>query len=436
MHFKIIALQAKNIKRIEAVEIKPDGHVVVVGGQNKAGKSSVLDSIAYTLGGKDLIPGVPLRQGEAKGHVTVELASDDGQKLKVRRTFSERGTTSLKVTTADGSTPASPQTLLNTLCGKIAFDPLEFTRLGPQKQAETLRGLVGLDFTAHDTVRRSLFDERSGVNRDAKAARARLDAAEFYDGMPAEEVSVINLTKELSLAQATNRAKEEACSKVKEGANQTLLAAKEVERTAYNVEIAQEELRKAQAERNAAASSRTERDKEVSKLKAAADAMIADDCQPILDKIAASDETNTKVRSNIARKKLAQESADLEVKAASLNDRIENLDSAKEKEFRSAKWPVDGLGFGSDGITFSGLPFEQASSAEQLRVAAAIGLAVNPTLPVLLIRDGSLLDDDNLAMLAELAEKHDAQLWVERVGEGEECSVIIEGGLVKQPLSK
>jgi hypothetical protein len=90
------------------------------------------------------------------------------------------------------------------------------------------------------------------------------------------------------------------------------------------------------------------------------------------------------------------------------------------------------FGFGEDGITFNGLPFEQASSAEQLRVAVAMGLALNPTLRVLLIRDGSLLDAENLGMVAEMAAEADAQVWIERVGEGDECAVVIEDGHVAE----
>ena len=88
------------------------------------------------------------------------------------------------------------------------------------------------------------------------------------------------------------------------------------------------------------------------------------------------------------------------------------------------------IGFGDEGVTFNGLPIEQASSAEQTRVAVAIGLAANPELPVVLIRDGSLLDEDSLAAVAKQAAERGAQVWIERVGDGKECSVIIEDGEV------
>jgi hypothetical protein len=61
-----------------------------------------------------------------------------------------------------------------------------------------------------------------------------------------------------------------------------------------------------------------------------------------------------------------------------------------------------------------------------------MGFAMNPKLKILLIRDGSLLDEDNLKMVAEMAEKEGGQLWLERVSEGSEVSVIIEDGMVKK----
>ena len=108
------------------------------------------------------------------------------------------------------------------------------------------------------------------------------------------------------------------------------------------------------------------------------------------------------------------------------------MDETKQSTMAATEFPIDGLGMDEDGVVYDELPFAQASSAEALRVSVAIGLAMNPKLKVLLIRDGSLLDEDNLRLVAEMAEKHEAQVWIERVGQGEECSVIIEDGRITE----
>ena len=90
----LLNLDVHNVKRIRAVNIKPDGNVIIIGGRNAQGKSSVLDSILYAMKGK-AIPGKPLRNGEERGNVMLET-----QDLVISRTFTESGN-ALKVTLKD-----------------------------------------------------------------------------------------------------------------------------------------------------------------------------------------------------------------------------------------------------------------------------------------------------------------------------------------------
>ena len=115
---------------------------------------------------------------------------------------------------------------------------------------------------------------------------------------------------------------------------------------------------------------------------------------------------------------------------------LESLDADKASAIAGASYPIDGLAVTDDGVALQGIPFSQASSAEKLRTSVAIGLALNPGLPVLLIRDGSLLDLSNLEAVAAMAESSGAQLWIERVGDGEEMSVVIEDGSVRGALAE
>ena len=97
--------------------------------------------------------------------------------------------------------------------------------------------------------------------------------------------------------------------------------------------------------------------------------------------------------------------------------RGDEIDLEKEGRVARAIFPVPGLAFGHDGLLLEGVPFEQASQAEQIRVSVAMGAALHPQLRVLLVRDGSLLDERSLALLGELAAERDLQVWLERVGE-------------------
>jgi hypothetical protein len=115
----------------------------------------------------------------------------------------------------------------------------------------------------------------------------------------------------------------------------------------------------------------------------------------------------------------------------SLTRELDSLTERKREMLAKANYPIKGLAVSEDGtVLFEGVPFSQSSRAQQIRTSVAIGLAMNPSLRVLLIRDGSLLDDDNLEIVREMADAADAQIWIERVGNKDESAIIIEDGHV------
>lgn len=424
---RIVKLEASNVKRLTAVAIEPDGAVVVIGGKNGAGKSSVLDSIAYALGGKELLCERPLRAGAEKGHVEVDLGD-----LVVRRTFTAAGGGTLTVGNKDGAVYKSPQALLDRLVGRLSFDPLEFARMDPRAQTDALRALVGLDFAEIDRQRAGFYEERTAVNRAAAQLKARLAAMPKHDA-PAEEVSVSDLVAELEAAEATRRAAEDAeehaegCARGVAAYEAAVAAAEkrlaELEREIHSTRIVLDR------ERAGLAAERESERKAGAAAKAAAKAIV--DPAPIRARIAEADGINRKVRANVEREACAADLEATTAEAERLSREIATLDAAKANALAATKFPVEGLSFDAGGVLFNGIPFAQASSAEQIRVSVAMGLAMNPRLRVLLIRDGSLLDDDAMRTLAEMAEAAGAQVWLERVGDGAECQVVIEDGHVR-----
>jgi hypothetical protein len=141
---------------------------------------------------------------------------------------------------------------------------------------------------------------------------------------------------------------------------------------------------------------------------------------------------NGKVAANAQRRELSTKAQALQTKATDLTAQIDNIDTQKNAQLTAAKFPVPGMSFNEDGVLLAGIPFAQASDAEKIRVSVSMGLAMNPQLKVVLIRDGSLLDQNSLAVIASMAAESGAQVWIERVGEGDECSVIIEDGQIKE----
>lgn len=390
---KIVALEAENVKVLKAVEIHPNGSTVVIGGENGQGKSSVLDCISYALGGKDLVCEDPVRHGEK----TARIKLDMGEIIVVRKFGVGE---SLKITRPDGATIASPQKFLDEVYGSLSFDPLEFSRMKPRDQAQTLRDLVGLDTSKIDERRKVAFDKRTNANREAAQLEAQKNAAPHFADAPAVEVSVSELSKSYTEAVESNNKRSALAKKIADNADRIKALKAEIERL--------------ETESHGA-------DLEMAKIEFV-------EVAPIKAKIDSAESDNRKVRANATRAELVKRWNEKTSEAAALTTEIEKCDAEKTALLGAAKFPVDGLSVDGDVVKFNGIPYAQASSAEKLRVAVAMGIAMNPKLKVLLIRDASLLDEKSMAMIGEMATAADAQLWIERVGHGKECSIVMEGG--------
>src|SRR5216684_451609 len=203
---KILRLTAENFKRLRVVEIIPDPatNLIQVRGRNGAGKSSVLDAIWAAVGGGDAQPSRPVRKGEDKAIIRLDL----GDVVVTRRFNAEKATTDLRLEAADGARYGSPQTMLDRLIGAVAFDPLEFTREKPRAQLERLRALVKLpiDVDALDAQSALDYAARTDVNRDAAALRVRLDSvpADPDDAVLGDPIDVPALTQRLAQASEHN----------------------------------------------------------------------------------------------------------------------------------------------------------------------------------------------------------------------------------------
>lgn len=415
----IISLEAENVKRLRAVSIKTNGaSAVVIGGRNAQGKTSVIDAIEMALGGKEAIPAEPVRHGARRASIVLDLGE-----FVVERTFDAKGT-KLVVKNAEGVEQLSPQTLLNSLLSKVSFDPFEFSRMDDKKQDAILKSVVGVDFTQLDAKRERAFSARTEKNREVKSLKARIAAMPRHVGaLPA--VSVAELVTELSKREEATKARGKLYAAFQESEATLNKVGEEISETQGEILRLEEKLKKLR-----------ERSDEVLK---ATEAALADfeafgpapNLEEIREQLSTAEERNKIAAEKAAREKSEDELAALERAAEELTDEIESIDGEKKAALEAAQFPVPGLGFNDLGPTLNGVPLSQASQAERLRVSVAIGLALNPKLKVLLVREGALLDEEALQLLAQLAEDAGAQVWVERVGKGDPGAIIIEDGMVE-----
>lgn len=431
---KIVALKSSNVKRLSAIEIKPDGNLVVIGGANGAGKSSVLDSILYALAGGKSLPGKPVRDGELKAEIEVRLDGDPP--LIVKKRIKADGAATLEILQDQGngivSTMKSPQKVLDSLIGRVAFDPLAFTREKPATQVEILKGIVGVDTSRVDQEIDELFEERTDANREVKRLEGLTASLPTHEDVGIAELSAADIMAEMRQATDHNR----DCERLRDvtaSAYQALQDCKDsVADSESEITRLEQELAKARADLVSRQESQAEAAAAWEKAKAISTAVTTIDLAPIEAKLASLEQTNAKVRANQAAAKSREELQAAIDKAAALSARIEERRAARLALMDAATWPVPGLGFGPDGVTFNDLPFEQCSSAEQLRISTAIAAAQSPALKVAFIREWSLLDQNTRAMVAEIAESSGLQLWCEEVGDQGDATVIIEAGAVKE----
>jgi hypothetical protein len=167
---------------------------------------------------------------------------------------------------------------------------------------------------------------------------------------------------------------------------------------------------------------------------AAQSAAPAPDVAAIEQRMTDAEATNRAVRERGLRNNLARQLADAQHEQAMYGAKIDALDNRKAQAVRDAAMPIDGLAFDDTGVTYRGVPFKQASAAEQLRVSLAMAMALNPKIRVIRITDGSLLDSANMQLIADMAAGRGFQVWVERVDESGAVGVVIEDGAVAQPV--
>jgi len=419
---KITQLTVENHKRIRAATVTPDGNMVIIGGENGEGKSSLIESIETLLRGKRAICKDPVHHGADKAIiigkfdngliVTKEITPDGNAKLVIR-----------------GNVSSTPQALLDSFYSEFSFDPDKFFNMGGQKRLETLGKIVKSDFTELDEQRKQVYEDRAQAGRDVSGRQSQIDQMAEYAGVPAKEVSIGELMAELNAAVAT----EDRRKKLDDHVAQLYGAMQEEEKKVANARQAIAQWQRAiDMAREKCSAIGIEYGDAVKTARSAA----VIDTAPIQAKIDALEDTNRKVRANINRRELRRSFASKKADYERLTQKLNAIDAKKADMLSKAKFPIKGLSFGEGDVEYNGVTFDQASQAEKLRVVIAMNIALNPELRAICVRTASLLDAKNMKILADLADEFDTQIWAERVGQGEECSVIIEDGMVKKSKIK
>lgn len=424
----IVSIDVKNYKGARAVRIKPPAKgALSIYGKNGNGKTSVLDAITETLRGVRGGAEMPIRNGEDFGESTIDLGD-----MIITRKWSKSGdkvTDKLTVKNKEGLTHSKGQTVLNDLLGPDDFDVMEFSRLAPLEQANKLGKIAGLDLQGYRDRRSILMDQRRDANRSLKLAQGQLDGMPSIKDPPPGEAKLTDLVAELESANKANetraahvRTLQKTERETKEAANSLAEVVKAREQKLVDLQNNIDRLireRQEFADRSAAA---IEDEKgKLEKKKAVLSIMAEEvgneieiDTTPIREQISTCEANNAKYRQHKAREDKRAEIKTTEKEVEKLNEKIDAIDSEITEIVSKCDLKVKGLTLTTDGVFFNGHPFKDASQAERIRCCTAIVLASNPKLRYVRVNEGSLIDDDGMQLLAELAEEFQALILIER----------------------
>lgn len=402
---KINELLIENVKRVKAVQFEPsaDG-LTIIGGRNGQGKTSVLDAIAWALGGNNYKPSVPERDGAlVPPNLHIELSNG----LIVER---KGKNSTLKVTDPNGN--KSGQQLLNEFVSTLALDLPKFINGSDKDKADSLLKILGIgDVLAQlDTKENQLYAQRTEVGRIADRKKKAADEMPMYPNVPKEPVSATELIKQQQKILARNGENE-----------QKRQNAARYERMLAEAQIAFDEAK--------AALQKAEQDCLTAR-KSAED--LHDESTAELEKnLAEIEALNIKIRANSTKEAAEVEANNLQQEYDGLTEQIESVREERSKLLDSAELPLPGLSVKDGKLIYNNMPWDGMSGSDQLKVATAIVRKLNPQCGFVLMDKLEQMDLETLREFGAWLKQEGLQVIATRVSTGDECSIIIEDGMVK-----
>lgn len=398
MSVKISEFQIENVKRIKAVDYEPSqSGLTVIGGRNNQGKTSVLDSIAWALGGDKFKPSKAQRDGSViPPYLKVTLSNGIVVERKGKNS-------SLKVIDPSGN--KAGQQLLNDFVESFALNLPKFMESNSAEKAKTLLQIIGVGdaLTELEREETSKYNQRHSVGLVADQKKKYAQEMIHYDDVPDEIISASELIKQqqqILLENAENQKKRDRLSSLIERKNELEI---ELAQVTSDLEIAQTDAKDLEDRSTA------EIEKSIENI----------------------DMINAKIRSNLDKEKAEEDARNFQRQYDELTGEIEDLREAKKKLLDNADLPLPELSVSEGEITYKGMKWDNMSGSDQLKVATAIIRKLNPNCGFVLMDKLEQMDNETLSEFAQWLEKENLQVIATRVSTGDECSLIIEDGYRK-----
>ncbi len=407
---KINKLEIENVKRVKAVKLEPTKNgLTVIGGRNGQGKTSVLDSIAWALGGNKHKPSQPHREGSVLPP-RLHLVMSNG--LEVRR---EGKNSDLKVIDPSGN--KAGQQLLNSFVEELAINLPKFMEASSSEKAKTLLQIIGVgeQLTALEQKEKELYNERHMIGQIADQKQKFADEQIYYPEAPKELVSASELIQQQQAILAKN------AENGRIRGQRDSLKQRQVE---LDSEIARLIEEKAQVDQQLIIAEKSALD------------LHDESTEELEQNIQQVDETNRKVRANIDKEKANEEAQYYKDQYTELNEAIENIRREIKKLLDDADLPLPGLSVSEGELLYNGQRWDNMSGAEQLKVSTAIVRKLKPECGFILIDKLEQMDVETLEEFGQWLEQEQLQAIATRVSTGDECSIIITDGYSEETVKE
>lgn len=409
---KINKLEIENVKRIKAVKIEPTKNgLTIVGGNNNQGKTSVLDSIAWALGGDRYKPSEATRNGSVVPP-NLHIVMSNG--LVVER---KGKNSSLKVTDPNGN--KGGQQLLNDFVEQLALDLPKFMESSGKEKAQTLLKIIGVgdQLTALEQQEKELYNERLYVGRTADQKAKFAKEQPYYPDAPKDLVSPSDLIKQQQEILARNGENQKK-------RDQAVDLHVERNRLAEKVHSLEEELKRYKEQLTQVDYDMTIAYKTVEELQDESTAELE-------ESIANIEEINRKVRANLDKDKAEEDARTYQDQYTELTKKIESVRDEKTNLLNTADLPLPELSVKDGELVYKGQQWDNMSGSDRLKVSTAIVRKLNPKCGFVLLDKLEQMDLDTLHEFGHWLEQEGLQAIATRVSTGDECSIIIEDGYVK-----
>lgn len=418
---RINKLEIENVKRIKAVKIEPTANgLTIVGGNNNQGKTSVLDSIAWALGGEKYRPSKAQRDGSTIPP-TLHIVMSNG--LVVER---KGKNSSLKVTDPSGN--KGGQQLLNEFVEQLALDLPKFMESSGREKAQTLLKIIGVgdQLDVLDKKEKELYNSRLAIGRIADQKKKFANEQPYFPDAPKEMVSPSELIRQQQEILARNGENQRKRDRLNEITMNKHRVFDDIGRLDEQIATLQKQKEQLTEEYNQAVRDEETARKTVMELQ--------DESTAELEaSLANIEEINRKVRANLDKDKAEEDALDYQNQYAALTEEINQTRQAKSDLLQSAELPLPELSVQDGELVYKGQQWDNMSGSDRLKVSTAIVRKLNPKCGFVLLDKLEQMDLQTLNEFGKWLEQEGLQAIATRVSTGDECSIIIEDGYVKDP---